>query len=110
MHGLLSGRIMLLVYRGHRSGRTFRIPLRYAEDEHGRLVALAVEPATKHWWRSFRAPAAAVVTVRRGERSVVGVLAAGRERDRALAAYISRFPRSRQLTEAGAVVVFEPQG
>ena len=30
-HGLLSGALVVLTYRGRRSGREFRIPLQYAE-------------------------------------------------------------------------------
>ena len=48
-HRLLSGRLLVLEYRGRRSGRTFRIPLRYAETRDGSLVAIAVEPDRKHW-------------------------------------------------------------
>jgi hypothetical protein len=106
-HGLLSGRLLVLAYRGHRSGRIFRIPLRYAEDADGRLVALAVDPAGKRWWRSFRRPSAAAVVLRGDECPVVGVLVAGSERERALAAYVGRYPRSARLAETGAIVVFE---
>ena len=55
VHRVLSGRLLVLSYRGHRSGRTFRIPLRYAETADGAFVAVAVRPDRKLWWRSFRA-------------------------------------------------------
>ena len=105
-HPLLSGRLLVLAYRGHRSGRSFRIPLQYATTADGTIVALAVRPTRKLWWRSFAEPAPATLTLR-GERiEVRGSLAEGAERETALAAYVERHPRSAGLAEYAAIVVF----
>jgi hypothetical protein len=109
-HRLLSGSLVVLEYEGRKSGRLFAIPLRYAETESGRLVALAVEPARKHWWRSFVEPRRAVVVLRRSRRDVVGTLAEGSLRDEARAVYAARYPRSAPLVEGAALVVFERPG
>ena len=110
-HHLLSGRLLVLAYRGHRSAREFRIPLRYAETGSGAAVAVAVQPRRKQWWRSFAATAPATLVLR-GERvGVRGSLASGDARETALEAYLARYPRSREVTEGAAVVVFErPSG
>ncbi len=50
-HPLLGRRLVVLTYHGHRSGRAFSIPLRYAELHDGGLVALAVDHERKLWWR-----------------------------------------------------------
>lgn len=106
-HGLLSGRLIVLEYQGGKTGRRYAIPLRYAEAADGRLVALAVEPARKLWWRSFVEPRPAVV-LHRGQRlEVVGALAEGPVRDKAQAAYAARYPRSAELIEDAALVFFE---
>ena len=93
-HRLLSGTLVVLAYRGHRSGRTFRSPLRYARTTDGAVVALAVRPERKHWWRSFAQPAPAVVLVAGEQRAMTGRLLDGEERREALAVYLARFPRA----------------
>ena len=76
-HRLLSGRLLVLDYRGRRTGRGYRIPLRYAETETGDLVAVAVHPERKQWWRSFAEPSAATVLLRGASVDVVGALTSG---------------------------------
>lgn len=109
-HGLLSGRLIVLEYHGRKTGRTFAIPLRYAQLADRRLVALAVEPAGKQWWRSFVEPRRAVVLHRGQRHELVGTLAEGTARDAAREAYAARYPRSAQLSENAALVVFERTG
>ena len=106
-HGVLSGRLLLLAYRGRRSGRTFRIPLRYAETSEGALVAVAVRPEEKRWWRAFSDGGTALVTLRGEHLDVRGTVVEGGSREAALRAYLHRYPRSRRITEGAAVVVFE---
>src|SRR5262245_46297129 len=82
-HRLLSRQLLVLTYRGHRSGRSFRIPLRYVETADRAVIALAVRPERKLWWRSFVEPSAATLTVR-GDRVVTtGALVEGDDRERA---------------------------
>jgi hypothetical protein len=106
VHSLLSGRLLLLTYRGHRSGREFRIPLRYAETPAGELVALAVRPGRKDWWRSFAPAGPATLTVRGACRAAEGALAADTRRETARAAYLDRYPRSAKVSRDAAIVVF----
>jgi NADPH:quinone reductase len=106
MHGLWSGRLLLLTYRGHRSGRTFEIPLRYARAADGELVVLAVDASRKLWWRSFElAETSASALVRRERLAVTGRLVRGQERDAALDAYVRRYPYARAFTSAAEVVL-----
>ena len=109
-HRLLSERLLVLTYRGHRSGRSFSIPLRYAELADGRLVAAAVRPASKLWWRSFRSSRDAVITLRRADFAASATLAAGQARAEAAAAYEARYPRSARLLDDAALVVFTRTG
>jgi hypothetical protein len=105
-HRLLSGRLLVLDYRGRRTGRGHRIPLRYAETEAGELVAVAVHPERKQWWRSFAEPSAATVLLRGASVDVVGALTSGNGRATALARYDVRNPRGARWTRDAAVVVF----
>ena len=94
LHRVLSGTVVVLAYRGHRSEREFRIPLRYAEAPDGRILALAAQSEHKLWWRSFVEPAPAVVLIAGERRIVKGRLLEGQERREALRAYLARFPRA----------------
>jgi hypothetical protein len=105
-HRLLSGRLVVLGYSGHRSEGSFRIPLRYADATDGGLVALAVRPEQKLWWRSFAKPSPATLTLRGRRIEAVGTLVEGDEREPAFEAYVARFPRSTELARDAAIVVF----
>ena len=110
-HGLLSGSLAVLEYEGRTSGRTFAIPLRYAETGDGsRFVTVAVDPPRKLWWRAFTEPRPAVVLLRRRRCDVAGALVEGAPREGAVAAYAARFPRSAGLLDNAAVVVFARAG
>jgi hypothetical protein len=106
-HRLLSGRLVLLAYRGRSSGREFLIPLRYAEMEPGAIVAIAVGAGRKQWWRAFRTAQPATLTLRGVRAEAVGVLTEGEGRAAALRAYLDRYPRSARVTGDAAVVVFD---
>lgn len=111
VHRLLSGSLVLLEYEGRTSGRTFAIPLRYAETVDGQqLVTVAVDRSRKLWWRTFTQPRRAVVVLRGARRDVRGMLVEGARNDDASATYAARFPRSAGLLEHAAVVVFERTG
>jgi hypothetical protein len=109
-HALLSDRLAILSYVGHRSGVEFQIPVRYAETRDRAFVAIAVRPGRKLWWRSFADSRKAALLVRRRSLPVVGRLAVGESRERAAAAYLARYPRSASPVRDAAIVVFERTG
>jgi len=53
LHRLLGGRLLLLTYRGRRSGRPHTLPLLYARDGDD-LLLVALHPRTQTWWRNVR--------------------------------------------------------
>ena len=99
-----------MTYEGRRSGRTFEIPVRYAELDGARFVAIAVRPERKLWWRSFAEPRDAELLLRGARVPVVGIVGDGRLRDEAVDAYRARYPRSAGLLRDAAVVIFERAG
>jgi hypothetical protein len=109
-HRLLSRSLIILEYEGRTTGRTFAIPLRFAETPDELLVAIAVDPARKRWWRAFAEPSPAVVLLRGQRHEVVGTLAAGVLGDEARAAYAARYPSSTRLLEDAALVVLHRAG
>ena len=52
LHGLLSGKLLLIRYLGTRSGGEFTLPVQFA-DTHNGLVVVVGEPDTKTWWQNF---------------------------------------------------------
>ena len=107
-HRLLSGTLVVVEYRGHWSGRVFRIPLRYAPMAEGSIVALAVQPERKLWWRSFLTSAPATLDLRGRRVEASGRLVEDVARTSALEAYVARFPRSARHAREAAFVVFTP--
>ena len=93
LHRLASGSILLLTYRGRRSGRRFTIPVMYAERE-GTLTIFMGYPERKTWWRNLRDGAEVEVRLRgrrlRGQATVVT----------ADESYLQRYPRARTAIEA----------
>jgi len=53
LHRLLSARLLLLAYRGRRTGRRYELPLLYARDGGGVLL-VALTPDGHGWWRNVR--------------------------------------------------------
>ena len=94
VRGILSGALIVVTYRGRRSRREFRIPVQYVETPEGRIVAVAVRPQRKLWWRSFVEPARAELLVRGERRTTSGRVLEGEERRAAVRAYLARFPRA----------------
>jgi hypothetical protein len=93
-HGLLSGSLLVLSYTGHRTGRHIELPLQYAGDGSD-LVVLVGRGDSKTWWRNFRTPRPASVTLRGVERPVtVGTIEDAHARVAALRTYLARFPRT----------------
>lgn len=73
-HRLLSGRILLLSYRGRRSGRVHSLPVGYRR-EGARLVITVARPETKRWWRNFEQPRPVELRLRGRRMAGVAVLA-----------------------------------
>jgi deazaflavin-dependent oxidoreductase (nitroreductase family) len=90
LHRLLSRSLVLVTYRGRRSGRSFTVPVMYAEST-GELIVLVGHPERKSWWRNLREGAPVELRLRgrrlHGTATVTDAEAA--------APYIARYPRMR---------------
>jgi len=103
LHGLLSGSLLLVTYTGRRTGRTFTIPVLYAEVGVD-LVVYVGRSREKVWWRNLRGGAPVRVRLRGEELAGAGTGARGetdlRER------YLARFPRAAKSLATDAAPVF----
>ena len=61
LHGLMSNSVMLLTYRGRRSGRAFTTPISYVRDGEDLLAVASRDHA---WWRNLRGGAPVRVRLR----------------------------------------------
>ena len=48
LHGIMSGKMVLIRYQGTRSGTEHTLPVQYADAHHG-LVIVVGQPDTKTW-------------------------------------------------------------
>lgn len=103
LHGLLSGSLLLVTYTGRKSGRTFTIPVMYADDAEGVLVYVGGS-AAKVWWRSLRG--GAPVAVRLRGRDLRGTATAVTEGSQLRECYVARFPRAEKSLAADTAPVF----
>lgn len=61
LHGLLSAHFMVITYTGRKSGKIFRVPVNYVQDDHTLYVS---SDPKRTWWRNFRHPAQVTLRLR----------------------------------------------
>ncbi len=93
LHGLLSGSLLLIIYRGRKSGKEYSLPVQYARDGDTIYIVPGM-PEKKTWWRSLRG--GAPVQLLLGGKAMAGnakLLEGGTAGTvPALEAYLKRFP------------------
>ena len=97
LHGLVSGGVVSITFRGRRSGRSYRATANYLRED-GSLVVTT----DGRWWKNLRA--GEPVTVRLRGRDVRGVAEAvtdPAEVERVLRAMLRRFPRYGRFAGVG---------
>jgi len=107
IHGLLSGSLLLLTYKGRRTGRRHSLPVMYAERD-GELVVFAGLPREKRWWRNFRggAPLDVVLRGRRLEAHGEAILDDHDAIAAAWTAYTAKFPKAAAARRPGDEALF----
>jgi hypothetical protein len=102
-HRLLDGQLVLLTYRGRRSGHGLSVPVAYARDGRDLVVYVGHHEA-KQWWRNFEQPEPVHVRLRGAH--CAGVARAVRTDRAARVAYERRFPRASRAIDREHVPVF----
>lgn len=93
LHGLMSNSVMLLTYRGRRSGRAFTTPISYVRDG-GDILAVASRDHA--WWRNLRGGAPVRVRLRGRELRGTGRLLEGRAGEEGLLCVLRAVPAYRK--------------
>ncbi len=63
LHGMLSAALLLFTYRGQKSGKTYTLPVQYAQNGQAIFIVPGM-PEKKTWWRNLRAEQPVRVTLR----------------------------------------------
>ncbi|MDE0693412.1 MAG: nitroreductase family deazaflavin-dependent oxidoreductase [Gammaproteobacteria bacterium] len=91
LHFVASGSLLLMRYRGRRSGIWRTTPLRYVEDGD---VLRCFSSRNTLWWRNLQGGAQVTLTVRGKRQGCEASVVTDQERARALlAAYLDEFPQ-----------------
>jgi hypothetical protein len=70
IHGLWSDSLMLITFKGRKSGRTFTTPVRYIETDG---VVRCFTASENQWWRNLRGGADVVLRVKGKDRAYKAV-------------------------------------
>ena len=94
LHRTMSRSLLLLTYRGRRTGKEYTIPVGYARYRDDELVVIAGRPGGKTWWTNMRG--SLPVRVRLAGKEIQGEarLVTGDEAVPRLAAYFEQIPRA----------------
>ena len=94
LHRTMSRSLLLLTYKGQRTGKEYTIPVGYARYADDELVVIAGRPGGKTWWTNMRG--SLPVRVRLAGKEIEGEasLVTGSDAVPRLAAYIEQIPRA----------------
>ncbi len=53
LHWILGPTVLLVTYRGRKSGKEYSLPVQYAQDDHT-IYIVPGAPEKKTWWRNLR--------------------------------------------------------
>jgi uncharacterized protein len=97
--------MLLVTYRGRRSGHTYTTPVEYVRDAD-RLLVLVARPSRKQWWRNVQENPLVEVTLDGRTRRANAVVEVGADAQVDLARYAALRPRmARRIDPADGPVV-----
>lgn len=85
-HWMMSGRLALISYIGHRSERRYTFPVAYHQLD-GSIVAVTPKGKT-NWWRNFQKSRKCRVWLQGKEYTAIGELVTDDDRDSLVAGYV----------------------
>ena len=63
LHGMMSDTLLLITYRGRKSGRKYSLPVQYVQDGN-QIYIVPGAPEQKIWWRNLKDGAAVQIVLR----------------------------------------------
>lgn len=104
LHGLISASLLLISYRGRKSGREYGLPVQYAKNRN-QVYIIPGQPKGKTWWRNFRKETPVTITL--GGKTLSGQARLLDPQSEAQAAvdglgtYLQRFPGLAKMHHVG---------
>jgi deazaflavin-dependent oxidoreductase (nitroreductase family) len=99
LHGLLSDSLLLLTYRGKKSGKQYTLPVQYARIGQTFYIVPGL-PDSKVWWRNLTEGAPVDLWVRGEKLAAQAQVVSGKQDEGdwvdSLLAYFTRFPAAAQ--------------
>lgn len=106
LHPLLSKSILLVTYTGHKSGKTYTIPVNYNRQD-GILMTVSLRSRT--WWRNLRGGTPVRLLLQGREVQATGQALEGEEQvTSALAALLKNSPQSARFLKVSLDVDKQP--
>jgi deazaflavin-dependent oxidoreductase (nitroreductase family) len=53
LHGMMSATLLLITYKGRKSGKEYSLPVQYVQDNRTIYIVVGM-PEKKTWWRNLR--------------------------------------------------------
>lgn len=107
LHGLLSKNILVLTYRGCRSGKLYRVPVNYTR-QGDKLVTFSYRE--RLWWRNLRGGAPVILRLEGKDVHAMGsVIEDAAAVAEALAAYLRQKPQISKYFQVGLNTDGQPE-
>jgi hypothetical protein len=104
LHGMMSTALLLLTYRGRKSGREYSLPVQYAQDGK-RIYIVPGAPKQKTWWCNLSGGLPVHVTLRgktlSGNGRILDPVPDGGEIVKGFGLYLGRFPVMAKAYQVG---------
>jgi deazaflavin-dependent oxidoreductase (nitroreductase family) len=100
LHGMMSATLLLITYRGRKSGKEYTLPVQYVQNGNT-IYIIPGTPEKKSWWRNLRGSAPVQILLRGQKSSGLATVFNGRTDTglvaEALRLYLQRFPTAAKL-------------
>jgi deazaflavin-dependent oxidoreductase (nitroreductase family) len=96
LHSMLSGSLMLITVHGRKSGKSYTLPVQYAQTPEA-IYVIPGDAEHKTWWRNLRGGAPVTVLLRGKELSAQAEIMPSAETAIALQPYLQRFPAAARM-------------
>ena len=100
LHGMMSSALLLITYKGRKSGKAYTLPVQYVKDNRT-IYIIPGNPNQKIWWRNLRSASAVQLRLAGKALSCTASVLEGPSKSADIAGildiYLRRFPAAARL-------------
>lgn len=104
LHGLMSDTLLLITYRGHKTGREYSLPVQYVQTGQT-IYIMPGMPERKTWWRNLKETSPVQITLRgqflAGHATVLKPTSDSESILEGLCLFLRRFPEMAKVHHIG---------